>query len=235
MNRITRTAPATVIACLALAIALSGTSYAAFVLPPGSVGSKQVKNRSIQRIDIGKKTIASLRGSRGPQGPVGPQGVSGPQGAPGPQGVPGLQGVPGSQGTPGDVGPTFGRSGGFPGVCSLGTIPRVCATTGELTLPAAGRVLLIATSAWDHSASTLPPVRGSCAFRVDGTTFVGPSLRFGEDQLIHGINSPGSIAGSTVTPPLAAGVHTFTLDCSRSLAQATLTESSISAVLLGGS
>jgi hypothetical protein len=68
MKRVIRTAPATVIACIALAVALSGTSYAAFVLPANSVGTKQLKNRSIQRLDIGRKTIASLRGQRGPQG-----------------------------------------------------------------------------------------------------------------------------------------------------------------------
>jgi hypothetical protein len=95
MKRITRTAPATVIACIALAVALSGTSYAAFVLPANSVGTKQLKNRSIEKIDIGKKTIASLKGQRGPQGLAGPQGPAGPQGVPGPQGP---SGVPGPAG-----------------------------------------------------------------------------------------------------------------------------------------
>jgi hypothetical protein len=38
-----RPTPATVIACIALAVALSGTSYAALVLPANSVGSKQLK------------------------------------------------------------------------------------------------------------------------------------------------------------------------------------------------
>jgi Collagen triple helix repeat (20 copies) len=109
MKRITHTAPATVIACIALAIALSGTSYAAFVLPANSVSSKQLKNRSIQRIDIGKKTIASLRGQRGPQGPAGPQGTQGIPGAQGSQGLPGVngdKGDPGAQGVPGAPGAT---------------------------------------------------------------------------------------------------------------------------------
>jgi hypothetical protein len=109
MKRITRTAPATVIACIALAVALSGTSYAAFALPANSVSSKQLKNRSIQRIDIGKKTIASLRGQRGPQGPVGPPGTQGIPGAQGSQGIPGVggdKGDPGVQGVPGAAGAT---------------------------------------------------------------------------------------------------------------------------------
>jgi hypothetical protein len=89
--------PAIVIACIALAVALSGTSYAALVLPANSVGSKQVKNRSIQRIDLGGKTIASLRGQRGPRGLQGPEGL---------QGIQGIQGLQGPQGLKGDIGPS---------------------------------------------------------------------------------------------------------------------------------
>jgi Collagen triple helix repeat (20 copies) len=109
MKRITRTAPATVIASIALAVALSGTSYAAFVLPANSVSSKQLKNRSIQKIDIGKKTIASLRGQTGPVGPAGPQGTEGVHGAQGSPGIPGVKGDkgdPGVQGVPGAAGAT---------------------------------------------------------------------------------------------------------------------------------
>jgi hypothetical protein len=83
MPRIKNISPAMVIACLALVVALSGTSYAAFVLPPGSVTSKQLKNRSIRKVDIGKRTLASLAGKPGPQGPIGPRGPAGPVGVAG--------------------------------------------------------------------------------------------------------------------------------------------------------
>jgi hypothetical protein len=76
-----------VVACLALVVALSGTSYAALSLPAGSVGSKQVKNGSIRRVDIGKRTLASLAGKPGPQGLTGAQGPVGPRGPAGPAGV----------------------------------------------------------------------------------------------------------------------------------------------------
>jgi hypothetical protein len=82
-----------VIACIALAVALGGTSYAALRLPANSVGSTQIKNRSIQRIDISRRTIASLRGLRGPRGLTGRQGAQGPPGA---QGAQGIQGIPGT-------------------------------------------------------------------------------------------------------------------------------------------
>jgi hypothetical protein len=88
-----RPTPATVIASVALLVALSGTSYAALVLPANSVGSKQIKNRSIQPVDLGRKAVASLGGRRGRPGPTGPQGIQGPQGV---QGEPGPKGDTGS-------------------------------------------------------------------------------------------------------------------------------------------
>ena len=77
-----------VIAYLALFFALGGTSIAAVqALPRNSVGSPQIKNRSIQRIDISRKAVASLRGQRGLrglQGLKGDKGDKGDTGAPGP-------------------------------------------------------------------------------------------------------------------------------------------------------
>jgi len=39
--------PATVISCMALAVALGGTSYAAVALPPNSVGTAQLKPNAV--------------------------------------------------------------------------------------------------------------------------------------------------------------------------------------------
>jgi hypothetical protein len=77
-----------VIACLALAVALSGTSYAAVVklLPKNSVGSAQVINGSLKKGDLAKKTISALKGNRGAQGAPGLQGIQGAQGIQGPPG-----------------------------------------------------------------------------------------------------------------------------------------------------
>jgi hypothetical protein len=82
------------VALLALFVALGGTSYAAITLPANSVGSQQLKNRSIQRIDLAGKTIASLRGQRGMRGLQGPRGLQG------------LQGIQGVKGVGGDRGPS---------------------------------------------------------------------------------------------------------------------------------
>src|SRR3954470_1016767 len=71
--------PTTVIACLALAFSLAGTGYAArdALLPANSVGSKQVINHSIGKIDL---RAPLPRGARGPMGPEGSQGLKGPTG-----------------------------------------------------------------------------------------------------------------------------------------------------------
>lgn len=71
--------PSMGVACLALAVALSGTAYAVTRLPANSVGTKQVINHSLQRVDFKRGTL--LRGPAGERGPQGPKGATGPQGA----------------------------------------------------------------------------------------------------------------------------------------------------------
>ena len=111
------------VAYIALFFALCGTSYgaAASLLPKNSVGSAQVVNGSLKKVDFGANAIAALRGVRGQ---TGPRGIQGPQGPPGERGAQGLQGVPGIQGVPGtarafglvdDVG-TLSRSANVAGV-----------------------------------------------------------------------------------------------------------------------
>src|SRR3954453_203853 len=88
---------ANVTSCLALFIALGGTSYAVTSLPRNSVGSSQlrsksvgsselkssavtsrtIKNRSISTSDMSTSARASLRGTPGPAGPAGPTGPAG--------------------------------------------------------------------------------------------------------------------------------------------------------------
>ena len=89
--------PAGVIACMALAIALGGSAFAAtLVVPKNSVGSAQVINRSLQKGDLSLRAVAALKGNRGaqgPQGPAGPEGPAGPTGPKGPIGDPFLNGL----------------------------------------------------------------------------------------------------------------------------------------------
>jgi hypothetical protein len=105
-------APSTVVAGIALMVALGGVGYAAAVLPAGSVGTAQlkngavvsskVKNRSLRAEDFAAGTL--LRGPAGPQGVQGTQGPVGPSGAAGPAGPAGPQGPQGAQGSQGAAG-----------------------------------------------------------------------------------------------------------------------------------
>jgi hypothetical protein len=116
MRRITsqRPSPAMVVACIALVVALGGTSYAIQALPQNSVGSKQLKNNAVtsKKIKNGAVTTKKIKNGAvnsdkvkngsllskdfksgqlpaGPRGPQGPQGVPGAAGAAGPAGAPG--------------------------------------------------------------------------------------------------------------------------------------------------
>jgi hypothetical protein len=60
--------PSMGVACVALAVALSGTAYAVTRLPANSVGTKQVINHSLQGVDFKRGTL--LRGPAGPRGPA---------------------------------------------------------------------------------------------------------------------------------------------------------------------
>ena len=104
-NQTHRPSAATLIAVLALFVALGGTSFAAVskLLPKNSVGSAQVINGSLQKTDLSKNAVESLKGNRGPRGQ---QGAQGPPGATGPQGAEGQPGATGPQGSTGPAGPS---------------------------------------------------------------------------------------------------------------------------------
>src|SRR3954468_8431283 len=94
--RLGRPSPATVIALVALFVALGGTGYAALSLPKNSVGTKQLKNNAVTGAKVkngslrardfktgllkagakGDPCLSSdpnCRGSKGDQGPPGPE------------------------------------------------------------------------------------------------------------------------------------------------------------------
>jgi hypothetical protein len=92
-----------IIAGIVAMLVSAASATAAFV-----VTSKNIKNGTIQTVDISAKAKRALKGNRGPrgfQGPLGPAGLTGVAGAPGPQGI---QGPPGTPGAQGPVGPSAG-------------------------------------------------------------------------------------------------------------------------------
>ena len=92
-----RPSPALVVACLALTVALGGTSYAAVTLPRNSVGTPQLKRNAVNSAKVKNFSLLRADFKRGqvPAGPRGLQGLPGATGATGAPGAKGDQGVPG--------------------------------------------------------------------------------------------------------------------------------------------
>jgi hypothetical protein len=77
MRRIVRhrPSPAMVVACLALVIALGGTSYAAVILPKNSVGTAQLKRGAVTGPKVKARTLGAAHFSQAsfPPGRPGPR------------------------------------------------------------------------------------------------------------------------------------------------------------------
>jgi Collagen triple helix repeat (20 copies) len=97
--------PATILAALALFIALGGGAAVARSL----VSGKRLVNHSVPEWKLTRRAISNLRGRQGLTGAKGPAGAQGPKGStgpPGPTGAAGPQGPAGSQGPKGNTGDT---------------------------------------------------------------------------------------------------------------------------------
>lgn len=104
--------PAMIVAFIAIVLAMTGSAFAARSLITGA----DIKDGSISRADLSRRTVKSLKGMRGPagrdgsagpkgaQGDTGPQGPSGPAGPVGPAGPAGPRGDTGASGPQGDQG-----------------------------------------------------------------------------------------------------------------------------------
>ena len=128
-----RASPALLVGSLALLIALGGTAFAtvAATLPTNSVGSPQVVNSSLRRVDI----QPGVRGPRGKRGLVGATGATGDAGPAGPAGAAGAAGAAGPIG-PSDA---FARFVNGPVA-----IPAALTTLANLAIPTAGKYVLFA-------------------------------------------------------------------------------------------
>jgi hypothetical protein len=165
--------PATLIAGIALFVALGGTGYAVTQLPANSVTSAQVRDFTLLKRDFKRGQVPSGpqgdRGRPGEQGPAGARGDTGPIGAQGPQGSPGAPGPAGSEGPRGPEGATgpqglqgqrgpsdafFFHTAGPTGTVlpPVGDVPTMT-VVGNLQLPA-GKYIVTAKTVADVTALT---------------------------------------------------------------------------------
>jgi len=88
------------IAAIVAAVIAAASGTAATMV----ITSKNIKNGTIQTVDISAKAQRALRGNEGPAGPAGPAGVAGPTGPAGPAGGTGPAGPTGADGPQGPQG-----------------------------------------------------------------------------------------------------------------------------------
>jgi Collagen triple helix repeat (20 copies) len=183
-----RPSAATLIAVLALFVALGGTSFAAVskLLPKNSVGSGQVINGSLQTGDLSSRAVAALKGNRGPQGPRGTTGTSGPAG---PQGATGPQGGQGPKGDTGATGPSNAYETGFCSslFCSGSTNPAF-----EITASSLDVATLIAT------LNNLPAGDYVVSGQVEIRAAVGSDWRVSCEMRVP-LSGPGWAGGASAT------------------------------------
>ena len=199
------------VACLALLIALGGTSVAAVTaIPRNSVGTPQlraqavtgakVKNGTIATADVrdGTLTAADFLAGQVPSGPQGPKGDPGPQGNTGPQGDPGATGERGPSG----VVMGAGAIGG--GATPTSTTAFFGATAPATVSHPSQRVLVIANATFGASGGTAAALNLFICYQQPG----GPVTPVGNGLLGHQLPSGAKVPmGMSKVLELPVGEH----------------------------
>jgi hypothetical protein len=160
-----RPSPAMVVACTALMFAMTGAGYAAGMLGPNTVGTKELKNNGVVSSKVKNGSLMRADFKRG-QIPAGPQGPQGAQGAQGPQGAQGIQGVQGPAG-PGAQWATVNNAGTI--VRQSGGITAAKNQTG-------GYVVTFPEVVTGHLVLVTPALAGDLTVR--GGAIAGPCADF---------------------------------------------------------
>jgi hypothetical protein len=185
-----RPSPAMVVACTALLFAMTGAGYAAGMLGPNTVGTKQLKKDAVVSAKIKNRSLLAVDFKAGqlPQGPKGDPGAPGAPGAPGQQGPPG----PGAQWATVNSGGTIVRqSGGI-------TAARIQTGGYVVTFPevVTGRLILVT-----------PALASDLTIR--GTALAGPCVDFAAS--CGAVNIPNSVSVFTLSSTGTQQDHAFTV------------------------
>ena len=223
MNRILvrlRPSPAMVVACTALLFALTGAGYAAGMLGPNTVGTKQLKKNAVISTKIKNRSLLAVDFKAGQL----------PRGAQGAPGTPGANGAPGAQGPPGPTVGVADTTGNVPPAVPGSFLVR----TLNVTLPTSGSVLAMA-----RVRSTTTCAAGSCAavygLYVDGNPIPASAAR--QPSAASTTSDWDNIAVFGIAPNLAAGPHAVTMRVAGEGPWSVINfpDSQLTTVMLGGS
>jgi hypothetical protein len=124
------------------------------------------------------------------------------------------------------------------GVCDPETATFVNCASVDVTLPHEGRVLLVGTGG--QYAFDAGVTQGSCRMTIDGVAQGGSFITVGnQTDASPGVTGAANrgyargFATTIVTDPVAAGPHSFGLDCNQSDADVEFENAQISATVLG--
>jgi hypothetical protein len=236
-RHLSRISPASVIASLALFVALGGGAYAAGAIDLGyhTVGYKQLKRNSVTSGKVRDGSLLAIDFRRGqiPRGETGPQG---PKGDTGETGATGATGTPGATGATGATGPTAGF------VAYDGTLNGTAATTvisSPVDLPVAGRLSITAVTSGQITCTA--NVRCGALFQVfvDGNPLPASGVSsYDVPASASPAATPFSVTVVGLTGTVPAGSHTIALKRGANQGVPTVATiggtSSISSILLGG-
>lgn len=213
--------PAMIVSLIALFVALSGTSYAVIQLPKNSVGTEQIKDRSILVSDIKSSEIGKLRGRAGAKGDTGETGARGPAGPSNTSGSTVPQSATSSSAAK-ITGANVALPVGAPGTEVLSLISTNTATTGPIQVNAASRLAVTGdlTLRADGSVNDRG-VTVQCALQVrfatDGGTWGSPAYSSVSTAFIPRPSAPSSsptggmsVSGAT---DVAAGTYDVRVLC----------------------
>jgi hypothetical protein len=228
------------LALLALLVASAGTSYAAVILPAGSVGSAAIKTGAVSVAKLHANAVNSskvadhsllakdFKAGQLPQGTRGQTGPAGQIGATGATGVAGATGAPGGQGAPGPSAAAFATQDTAQTRFDIGSTyyPIVSLTsadvhsagdpgthsTGALALGFAGRVILSASTAITINGSP-PNFTGSCKLEVIDSS--GARTQVGQAVRYFPVTAPTSEASLQIVGgvDLSPGIYDAALSC----------------------
>ena len=130
-----RPSPAMVVACIALVFAMTGAGYAAGMLGPNTVGTKQLKKNAVISSKVKNRSLLAVDFKAG-QLPRGPQGPPGAQGPPGPSN-PNADTLNGYHAN-GLIRTALGAGPAFPSSVALGTCGATETSVAQVSISAPG-------------------------------------------------------------------------------------------------